>query len=164
MIGNYFLPYDRLLFILLMVSFVVQKLFTLTGFLLFICVLLLPLLLLLSLLLMPRNHHQDLCQGTYCLYFPLGVLWFQFSKNWNHKSLIHFLKLFLFFKLKYSWFLMLCQFLLHSKMIQLDVHTCIVFFSIFFFYGLSKSIEYSSLCHTVGPCRLPILCIIVCIC
>ena len=35
---------------------------------------------------------------------------------------------------------------------------------ILFHYGLSQDIEYSSLCCTVGPCCLSILCIIVCIC
>ena len=39
-----------------------------------------------------------------------------------------------------------------------------MFFIFFFHYGLSQDIEYSSLCCTVGPCRLSILYIIVCIC
>ena len=42
-------------------------------------------------------------------------------------------------------------------------HTYILFY-IFFHYGLSQDIEYSSLCYTVGPCCLPILCVTVCIC
>ena len=37
-------------------------------------------------------------------------------------------------------------------------------FYILFHYGLSQDIEYSSLCHTVGPCCLSILHIIVFIC
>ena len=37
-------------------------------------------------------------------------------------------------------------------------------FNVLFHYGLSGGIEYSSLCHRVGPCCLSILCIIVCTC
>ena len=37
-------------------------------------------------------------------------------------------------------------------------------FHILFHYGLSQVTEYSSLCYTVGPCRLSTLYIIVCIC
>ena len=32
-----------------------------------------------------------------------------------------------------------------------------VVFPIFFHYGLSQDIEYSSLCYTVGPCCISIL-------
>ena len=39
------------------------------------------------------------------------------------------------------------------KFISIEVH-----------YGLSQDVEYSSLCSTAGPCWLPILCVIVCIC
>ena len=34
-----------------------------------------------------------------------------------------------------------------------------VIFPILFHYGLSQGIEYSSLCYTVGPCWLSILCV-----
>ena len=61
--------------------------------------------------------------------------------------------------LKYSWFKMLCQFLLHSKVIQLYLY---IFF--FIFYGLSLDIQYCTLCHIVGPCCLSMLYIKVCIC
>ena len=37
-------------------------------------------------------------------------------------------------------------------------------FQILFHYRLLQDIEYSSLCYTVGPCCLSILCIGVCIC
>ena len=33
------------------------------------------------------------------------------------------------------------------------------FFNILFHYGLSRDIEYTSLCYTVGPCCLSILCV-----
>ena len=39
-----------------------------------------------------------------------------------------------------------------------------ILFQIFFHYGLSQNIVYSSLCYTLGPCCLSILYIIVCIC
>ena len=39
-----------------------------------------------------------------------------------------------------------------------------IVFHIIFHYGLSQDIEYGSLCYTVGPCCLFVLCIIVCIC
>ena len=47
------------------------------------------------------------------------------------------------FNLKFSWFTMLCQSLLYSKVTVLYVYT--IFF-IFFHYGLSQEIRYSSLC------------------
>ena len=37
-------------------------------------------------------------------------------------------------------------------------------FHILFHYGLSQDIEYSSLCHTVGPWFLSILYVFICIC
>ena len=40
----------------------------------------------------------------------------------------------------------------------------IILFSDFFPYRLLQNIEYTSLCYTVGPCCLPILYIVVCIC
>ena len=41
-------------------------------------------------------------------------------------------------------------------------HTHILF-PILFSYRLLQNIEYSSLCCTVGPCCLSILCLVVCI-
>ena len=42
-------------------------------------------------------------------------------------------------------------------------HTCThILFHILFHYGLLQDIEHSSLCYIIGPCSLPILCIIVC--
>ena len=69
--------------------------------------------------------------------------------------------------LKYSWFTMLCWFLLYSKVIQLYINKykyIYILFYILFHYGLSQDIEYSSLCYTVGPCCLSFLYIIVCLC
>ena len=55
---------------------------------------------------------------------------------------------------------------MYSKVIQsYIVYVFIpVLFHILFHYRLSQGIEYSSLCHTVGPCFLSILCTVVCIC
>ena len=39
-----------------------------------------------------------------------------------------------------------------------------ILFNILFHYDLLQDIEYSSLCYTVGPCCLPILYIVACIC
>ena len=47
-----------------------------------------------------------------------------------------------------------------SKVTQIYIYT---FFHILFHDGLSQDIEYNSLCSTVGPCGLSILCIRVCI-
>ena len=47
--------------------------------------------------------------------------------------------------------------------IYIYIHTHI-YFQILFHYGLSQDIEYSSLCCTVGPCCLSLLCEVVCIC
>ena len=58
--------------------------------------------------------------------------------------------------MNYSWFTMLCQSLLHSKMTQ--------FLYFHFHYGFKQGIEYSSLCCTLGPCYLSISNVIVCIC
>ena len=44
------------------------------------------------------------------------------------------------------------------------IYTHTFFLYISFHDGLSQDIEYSSLCHTVGPCCLSILYVIVCIC
>ena len=39
-----------------------------------------------------------------------------------------------------------------------------ILFHILLHYRLLQDIEYSSLCYTVGPCCLPVLYIVVCIC
>ena len=45
------------------------------------------------------------------------------------------------------------------------IHICLyILFQILFHYRLLQDIDYSSLCYTVGPCCLPILYIVVCIC
>ena len=56
--------------------------------------------------------------------------------------------------------------LVYSKVIQLYTHNTHIYMyiCILFHYGLLQDIEYSSLCYTVGPCCLLILCIIVCTC
>ena len=57
---------------------------------------------------------------------------------------------------------MLCWFLLYTKWFS---YTYIyILFPALFHYGLSQDIEYSSLCCTVGPWCLSILCVLVCIC
>ena len=63
---------------------------------------------------------------------------------YNYFSFYKFL-----FLLKYSWYAMLCQYLLYSKVTQF--YTYMLFFNILFHYG------YSSLCCTIGPCHLSIL-------
>lgn len=60
----------------------------------------------------------------------------------------------------YSWFTKLYQFLLSSKMIQLYTYVCVCVcsFSCSFFYcGLLRVIEYSSLCCRIGLCCLHLL-------
>jgi len=70
------------LFVLLMASFALQKLFSLReSYCLFL--LLLPLLLVSD----PKNHHQFWCQGAYCLCFLLGSFR---ASGLIFKSLIHF--------------------------------------------------------------------------
>ena len=39
-----------------------------------------------------------------------------------------------------------------------------ILFQILFHYRLLQGIEYSSLCYTVGPCWLSVLCIVGCVC
>ena len=68
-----------------------------------------------------------------------------------------FTSFFFLILLKYSWFTMLCYFLLYSKVTQLYMCTYIythlyIIFYILFYDGLSQSIEDSSLCYIVGPC------------
>ena len=53
-----------------------------------------------------------------------------------------------YFLFKYSWFTMLCQLLLDSKLTQSYIHS---FSYIIFHHVLSQEIEYSFLCYTVGP-------------
>ena len=70
-----------------------------------------------------------------------------------------------FLKLKYSWFTMLCSFLVYRKWFSYThthTHTHIyrymyIYFHILFPYGPLQSIEYSSLCYTIGLCWLCIL-------
>ena len=50
---------------------------------------------------------------------------------------------------------------MYSKVIQLYIYVYILF-QILFHYRLLQDFEYSSLCYTVGPCCLSILCIVVC--
>ena len=45
------------------------------------------------------------------------------------------------------------MFLVHSKVIQLYIHTYIIF-QIIFHYRLLQDIDYSSLCYTVNLCCL----------
>ena len=65
------------------------------------------------------------------------------------------------FKLKCSWFTMLCQVLLCSKWLSY-AHTCIIFY-ILFHYGLPQEIVCSSSYEIVGPCCLSILNVLVCV-
>ena len=54
------------------------------------------------------------------------------------------------FFLKYSWFIIFCQFLLYSKVTQsyIYIHS---FFHTIFHHVLTQEIGHSSLCCTVGP-------------
>ena len=63
---------------------------------------------------------------------------------------------------KYSWLIVLCQFLLHSKVTQLHIYTY-SFFYIIFYHSLFQEIAYSSLCYTVRSHCLSILNVILCI-
>ena len=54
----------------------------------------------------------------------------------------------IFILLKYSW-LKVAQ--VHTKVIQLYIHTCIIF-QIIFHYRLLQDIDYSALCYTVNLC------------
>ena len=75
---------------------------------------------------------------------------------------------FFFFPLECSWFKMLCQFLLYSKMPQSYIYTYIYiyiysFSHTTFYHGQSQETGQSSLCCTAGPHCLSILNAIVCI-
>ena len=67
-----------------------------------------------------------------------------------------------FFKLKYSWFTVLCQFLLYSIETQSYIYTH-SFSHPIFPHVLSQEVGYSSPCCRAGPHRLCILNVIVCI-
>ena len=58
---------------------------------------------------------------------------------------------------------MLNLLLLYSRVTQFYTYIYVLF-NILFHSGLSQDIKYTSLCYTVGPCWLSILCIVVCIC
>ena len=81
--------------------------------------------------------------------------------------ILSFLSFFFFwwktFLLKYSWFSMLCYFLVYSKVIQ-PIYRLSFFFQILLHYNLLQGIEYSSLCYMVGPCCLSTLFIGVYVC
>ena len=51
-----------------------------------------------------------------------------------------------------------------QHLLQIALYLILYFFFFLFHYGFSQIIEYSSLCYTVEPCCLSILCILVCIC
>ena len=72
MFTNIFSHSVRCLFILLMVSCAVQKLFSLTQSHLFIFA-----FVAFSFSVNPKIHSEDQRQGAYYLCFPLGVLWLQ---------------------------------------------------------------------------------------
>ena len=63
---------------------------------------------------------------------------------------------------KYSWFKMLCRFLLYSKVTQSYIHKHSLSDTIFH-HGLSQETGYSFLCCTIGSDCLSILNVIVCI-
>ena len=64
--------------------------------------------------------------------------------------------------LKYSWFTMLCQFLLYNKVSHPYIYIHSLSY-IIFHLGFSQETGYSSLCYTAGPHCLSILNVIVCI-
>ena len=80
-----------------------------------------------------------------------------------------FLCLFLFFILFYLFIFIDVQLIYKVELVscvqQSDsvIHIYILF-HILFYYGLLQDVEYSSLGHTVGPCCLSILYVVVCIC
>ena len=83
------------------------------------------------------------------------------------QSSIWSLFLWVFF-LKFSWFITLYtakwfRYIYICIHMYVYVHIyiyCFIFFSIIGYYN----VEYSSLCCTVGPCCVSVLCIIVCFC
>ena len=71
------------------------------------------------------------------------------------KLALSFFKFNFYFILRYSWFTVLCQFQVDSRVIQFYIY--IYPFSDSFPFMLLQSIEQSSLCYLVGPCWLYIL-------
>ena len=122
------------------------------------------------------HRHSDryeicLVMGLICISLVKSC-WAPFGVQFGHlhaslekcpfRSSAHLEKL-----LKCSWFMMLCSFLLYSKVIPLHTHThehTYILFHILFYYGLSQDIEYGSLFYIVGLCCLPTLYIIISIC
>ena len=109
-----------------------------------------------------------------CFRIPLNILKVYSRRHFSSLGIV-----WTFFKklLKYSWFAMLYQFLLYSKVTQsyicvfcicvyiiykmdIDIHS---FSHIIFHHVLSQEIRYSSLCCSVRPHCLSILNGIVCI-
>ena len=86
-------------------------------------------------------------------------------------SVIHiYIHTHILFLLKCSWFAMLCQFLLYSKVTQSLVYVYYIyiiyvysFSHLMFHHVLSLVIGYSSLCYTAGPHCLSVLNVIVCV-
>ena len=105
----------------------------------------------------------------------LSGKWYIYSKylywmnEWILAYFFKFLTMFisLFFSLlkillKYSWFTMLCHFLLYSKVTQSYTYIHSLFY-IIFHPGVSQETGYSYLCCAVGCHCLSILNVIVCI-
>ena len=69
---------------------------------------------------------------------------------------------FFFFFWKYSWFTMLCRFLLCNIVTHSYLDMC-YFSHMIFHHGASQEIGHSSPCRTAGPQCLSILNVIVCI-
>ena len=90
--------------------------------------------------------------------FQYYLLFFYFQETILLTQVHVLYYLFLKILLKHSWFTMLYQSLLHSKVIPLYTY---ILFNILFYYGLSRDIEYSSLCFIVELCCLSVLYIIV---
>ena len=105
-----------------------------------------------SRILFPKSTiaKSSMCQLMAVLSFHLPTSYLCFFLSWSTSNVrkSHWLSLQLFL-LKYSWYAMLCQYLLCSKVTQF--YTYMLFFNILFHYG------YSPLCCIVGPCRLSIL-------
>ena len=82
----------------------------------------------------------------------------------NPRSVLFlFLLTFLSLLLKYSWFSIVI-FICTAK--QFKIYTHIFFFrlfSIISYYKIWSIVKYNSLCYTVGPCFLSILCLVLCI-
>ena len=81
------------------------------------------------------------------LYIEQAIISFNWLYKRNNTCSLSFCVF--FFKLKYSWFTMLCEFLIYRKVI----HFFFRFFSITVYYKTLNSF----LCYTLGPCCLSIL-------